>query len=43
LKEVIIGKKCYIGMVTIVLPGVTISDNAIIAAGSQLLPNPFPE
>jgi len=31
---VVIGKNCYIGSGVIILPGVTIGDNSIIAAGS---------
>jgi len=33
-KEVIIGRNCYVGAGTIILPGVTIGDNSIIGAGS---------
>jgi acetyltransferase-like isoleucine patch superfamily enzyme len=32
--EVVIGRNCYIGAGTIILPGVTIGDNSIIGAGS---------
>lgn len=32
--KIIIGNNCFIGMNTTILPGVTITDNVIIAAGS---------
>ncbi len=34
LKEVRIGKRCFIGVSAIILPGVTIGDECIIGAGS---------
>ena len=34
LKEVHIGKRCFIGVSAIILPGVTIGDECIIGAGS---------
>lgn len=33
---IIIGKRCYIGMGSIILKGVTIGDNCVIAAGSVI-------
>jgi len=32
--SVIIGKKCFIGANSIILPGVTVNDNSVVAAGS---------
>jgi acetyltransferase-like isoleucine patch superfamily enzyme len=33
-KDVVIGEKCWIGMNSVVLPGVTLGDNTVVAAGS---------
>jgi len=33
-KNVIIGKKCWIGMNSVILPGVILGDNTIVGAGS---------
>ncbi len=33
-KEVVIGKKCWIGMNSMILPGVKLGDNIIVGAGS---------
>jgi acetyltransferase-like isoleucine patch superfamily enzyme len=41
--EIIIGKKCWIGMNSIILKGVTIGDNSIIAAGSVVIHNIPPD
>ncbi len=32
--EIIIGRNCFIGMRSIIMPGVTIADNTIVAAGA---------
>ena len=34
-----IGKNCWIGAGAIILPGVTIEDNSVIAAGSVIVKN----
>jgi acetyltransferase-like isoleucine patch superfamily enzyme len=41
-KDVIIGKKCWIGMNAIILPGVQLGDNTIVGAGS-VVTKPFPD
>lgn len=41
-KDVIIGKKCWIGMNSIILPGVILGDNTIVGAGSVVTKS-FPE
>lgn len=41
-KEVIIGKKCWIGMNSVILPGVNLGDNTIVGAGSVVTKS-FPE
>ncbi|MDF1762119.1 MAG: acyltransferase [Oleibacter sp.] len=33
-KDVVIGKRCFIGARSIILPGVTIGDEVVVAAGS---------
>ena len=32
--DIVIGKRCWIGTNTVILPGVTLGDNCIVAAGS---------
>ena len=39
VKKVKIGKNCWIGAGAIILPGVTIEDNSVIAAGSVVVKN----
>lgn len=41
-KDVIIGKKCWIGMNAIILPGVKLGDNTIVGAGSVVTKS-FPD
>lgn len=41
-KDVIIGKKCWIGMNSIILPGVILGDHTIVGAGS-IVTKSFPE
>jgi len=41
-KDINIGKRCWLGMNSIVLPGVTIGDNTIIGAGAVVTKS-FPE
>jgi acetyltransferase-like isoleucine patch superfamily enzyme len=41
-KDVIIGKKCWVGMNSIILPGVELGDNTIVGAGS-IVTKSFPE
>lgn len=38
-KDVIIGKKCFIGANSLILPGVTIGDEVVVAAGSVVTKN----
>ena len=38
-KDVTIGENCWIGMNSIILPGVTIADNTVIGAGSIVTKN----
>lgn len=33
-KDIVIGKKCWIGMNSVILPGVILGDNTIVGAGS---------
>jgi acetyltransferase-like isoleucine patch superfamily enzyme len=40
--DVIIGKKCWIGMNSMILPGVCLGDNTIVGAGS-IVTKSFPE
>lgn len=41
-KDVILGKQCWIGMNTVILPGVILGDNTIVGAGSVVTKS-FPE
>lgn len=41
-KPIIIGKQCWIGMNSILLPGVTLGDNTIVGAGS-IVTKSFPD
>lgn len=41
-KDVIIGTKCWIGMNSVILPGVELGDNTIVAAGSVVTKS-FPQ
>lgn len=41
-KDVVIGKKCWIGMNAIILPGVKLGDNTIVGAGSVVTKS-FPD
>lgn len=41
-KDVIIGEKCWIGMNSVILPGVLLGDSTIVAAGS-VVNSSFPE
>ena len=33
-KEVVIGENCWLGMNSVILPGVSLGDNTIVGAGS---------
>lgn len=41
-KPVIIGKKCWIGMNSVILPGITLGDNTVVGAGAVVTKS-FPE
>ena len=41
-KDVILGKKCWIGMNSVILPGVILGDNTVVGAGS-IVTKSFPE
>ncbi len=41
-QEVVLGKKCWIGMNSIILPGVHLGDNTIVGAGAVVTKS-FPE
>jgi acetyltransferase-like isoleucine patch superfamily enzyme len=41
-KDVIIGKKCWIGMNSVILPGVCLGDHTIVGAGSVVTKS-FPD
>lgn len=41
-KDIIIGKNCWIGMNSVILPGVILGDNTIVGAGS-IVTHSFPE
>lgn len=41
-RNVIIGQKCWVGMNTVILPGVTLADHTVVAAGSVVTKS-FPE
>lgn len=41
-KDVIIGKECWLGMNSVILPGVTLGDRTIVGAGS-IVTKSFPE
>jgi acetyltransferase-like isoleucine patch superfamily enzyme len=41
-KDVILGKKCWIGMNSVILPGVELGDHTIVGAGSVVTKS-FPE
>ena len=41
-RDIVIGKKCWIGMNSVILPGVTLGDNTVVGAGSVVTKS-FPE
>jgi len=41
-KDIVIGKKCWIGMNAVVLPGVTLGDHTVVAAGA-VVTHSFPD
>ena len=41
-KDVVIGKECWLGMNSVILPGVTLGDHTVVGAGS-VVTNSFPE
>lgn len=41
-KDIVIGKKCWIGMNVVILPGVVLGDHTIVAAGS-IVTKSFPD
>lgn len=41
-KDIVIGKNCWIGMNSVILPGVVLGDNTIVGAGS-IVTKSFPE
>lgn len=40
--DIILGKKCWVGMNTVILPGVNLGDNTIVAAGAVVTKS-FPD